>query len=96
MTIDVSVFDPHTNIAAEFFVTLHELMSKVEQRSSFAWHCVDVLTNACKNPAARHALIHTYQFIPSLSRLLGDQLSIEKKIRLLKLMQVCVPLLLQF
>ncbi|RZC39779.1 CIP2A, partial [Asbolus verrucosus] len=87
VTIDLSVFDPHSNIAPQFFVSLYELMNKMEVRSPFAWNCVDVLTNVCRNPAARHALIHTYQFIPSLSRLLSDQMSIEKKIRLLRLMQ---------
>ncbi|EFA07883.1 hypothetical protein TcasGA2_TC005457 [Tribolium castaneum] len=87
VTIDLSVFDPHSTIAPQFFVSLYELMNKMEQRSSFAWNCVDVLANICRNPAARSALIHTYQFIPSLSRLLSDQLSNEKKIRLLRLMQ---------
>lgn len=87
VTIDLSIFDPHTNIASEFFVSLYELMSKIEPRSQFTWHCVDVLSNACRNSAARLALIHTYQFLPSLSRILGDQITNEKKIRLLKLMQ---------
>lgn len=59
----------------------------MEQRSPFAWNCVDVLANACRNPAARQALINTYQFIPSLSRLLSDQLPADKKIKLLRLMQ---------
>ncbi|XP_044272834.1 uncharacterized protein LOC123016480 [Tribolium madens] len=87
VTIDLSIFDPHSTIAPQFFVSLYELMNKMEQRSSFAWNCVDVLSNVCRNPAARHALIHTYQFIPSLSRLLNDQLSNEKKVRILRLMQ---------
>ncbi|XP_044759623.1 uncharacterized protein LOC123317254 [Coccinella septempunctata] len=87
VTIDLSIFDPHTNIASEFFVSLYELMNKIEPRSPFTWHCVDVLSNVCRNSAARSALIHTYQFLPSLSRVLGDQISTEKKIRLLKLMQ---------
>ncbi|XP_063915878.1 uncharacterized protein LOC135131937 isoform X2 [Zophobas morio] len=87
VTIDLSIFDPHSTIAPQFFVSLYELMNKMEQRSSFAWNCVDVLSNICRNPPARQALIHTYQFVPSLSRLLSDQLSNEKKIRLLRLMQ---------
>ncbi|KAK9887752.1 hypothetical protein WA026_000067 [Henosepilachna vigintioctopunctata] len=87
VTIDLSIFDPHTNIASEFYVSLRDLMTKMEGRSSFAWYCVDVLSNACRNSSARLALIHTYQFIPSLARMLGDQISKEKKIRLLKLMQ---------
>ncbi|KAL3273249.1 hypothetical protein HHI36_014703 [Cryptolaemus montrouzieri] len=87
VTIDLSIFDPHTNIASEFFVSLYELMSRNEARSPFAWNCVDVLSNVCRNSAARLALIHTYQFLPSLARILGDQITKEKKLRLLKLMQ---------
>lgn len=88
VTIDISIFDPHSNLAAEFYVSLHELLKNVETISQIAWYCVDVLSNACRNPAARYALITTYQFIPSLSRLISDQLTLDKKIRLLKLMQV--------
>ncbi|XP_019880385.1 uncharacterized protein LOC109608400 [Aethina tumida] len=87
VTIDISIFDPHSNLAAEFYVSLHELLKNVETISQIAWYCVDVLSNACRNPAARYALITTYQFIPSLSRLISDQLTLDKKIRLLKLMQ---------
>lgn len=53
-----------------------------------SWYCVDVLCNACRNSSARKALIDTYNFIPSLSQLLGDQLTDVKKKKLLKLMQV--------
>ncbi|KAF5292722.1 hypothetical protein FQR65_LT11190 [Abscondita terminalis] len=87
VTIDLSTFDPHTNIVAEFFVSLHELLSIIEPGSLLAWCCVNVLSAACKNSAARRALIHTYQFLPLLSRLLGNQLTDEKKLRLLTLMQ---------
>lgn len=54
-----------------------------------AWGCVNVLTVACRHPASRQALIHTYQFLPPLSRLLSDNLIFEKKVKLLSLMQVC-------
>lgn len=53
-----------------------------------SWYCVDLLCNASRNSSARIALINTYNFIPSLSRLLGDQLTDIKKKKLLKLMQV--------
>lgn len=86
-TIDFSIFDPHGNMFPEFFVALHEIMSNLEPRSTLAWGCVNVLTVACRNPSARQALIHTYQFLPPLTRLLSDNLIFEKKIRLLSLMQ---------
>ncbi|XP_022915761.2 protein CIP2A homolog L [Onthophagus taurus] len=87
VTIDLSIFDPHTSVACEFFVSLHELLTCLEARSPIAWCCVSVLNTCCRNYAARVALIETYHFLPPLSRLLGDHLSKEKKIRLLSLLQ---------
>lgn len=90
VTIDLSTFDPNNGVVCEFLVSLHELMSNIEQRSSMssiAWNCVEVLSNACRNPATRNVLIHTYQFLSPLARLLGDQLTHEKKVKLLGLMQ---------
>ncbi|KAF5306252.1 hypothetical protein FQA39_LY08950 [Lamprigera yunnana] len=87
VTIDLSTFDPHTNIVSEFFVSLHELLTITEPGSQLAWCSVNVLGAACRNSAARNVLIHTYQFLPLLSRLLGNQVTPEKKIRLLTLLQ---------
>ncbi|KAF7278754.1 hypothetical protein GWI33_007987 [Rhynchophorus ferrugineus] len=87
LTLDLSIFDPHTNLAGKFFISLYDLMNTLESRSMTSWYCVDVLINACKNHTARTALIETYQFLPCLARLIGDQLSNEKKTRLLRLMQ---------
>ncbi|KAK4873807.1 hypothetical protein RN001_013167 [Aquatica leii] len=84
---DLSIFDPHTNVVAEFFVCLHELLSTIEPGSLLEWCCINVLKTACKNSAARMALIHTYQFLPLLSKILDDRLNTEKKLRLLILMQ---------
>lgn len=88
VTIDLSVFDPNSNLGAQFYVSLYELLIKLDPESQMAWDCVDVLSNACKNCYAREALIKTYQFLPSLARLLYDHLSSLKKKKLLKLMQV--------
>lgn len=85
--IDLSIFDPNTSIVFDFFVSLHELMMNIEQRSTMAWNCVEVLSNACRNSAARSVIIHTYQFLSPLSRLVGDHLAYEKKVRLLNLLQ---------
>ncbi|CAH1155770.1 unnamed protein product [Phaedon cochleariae] len=87
VSIDVSAFDPDTSLGAQFYVSLYELFTKLEPQSPMAWDCVDVLCNACRNCSARQALIDTYQFIPSLSKHLGDQLSNVKKKKLLRLMQ---------
>ncbi|CAH0563585.1 unnamed protein product [Brassicogethes aeneus] len=87
VTIDLSVFDPHTNVAAQFYMSLYELLKSVEAKSPLAWYCVDVLSNCCRNASARCVLINTYHFLPSLTRLLSDQLTVEKKIGVLRLMQ---------
>lgn len=70
MSLDLSIFDPGTSIAAEFYVSLHELMNALGSRSTLIWSAVDVLQNACRNTTARKALIHTYKFAPILARLL--------------------------
>ncbi|XP_018566721.1 uncharacterized protein LOC108907489 [Anoplophora glabripennis] len=87
VTIDINIFDPDTNLGVEFFICLYNLFVKTEPQSQMSWYCVDVLCNACRNTSARQALIDTYNFIPSLSQLLGDQLTDVKKKKLLKLMQ---------
>lgn len=68
-------------------MSLHELMCGLESRSTLLWGGVNVLQQACRNRAAHFALIHTYHFLPILSRFLGDQLTREKKVRLLTLIQ---------
>ncbi|KOC58895.1 Protein CIP2A [Habropoda laboriosa] len=87
VSLDLSIFDPGTSIAAEFYVSLHELMNSLASRTTLIWSTVDVLQNACRNAAARQALIHTYKFAPILARLLEANLTSEKRIRVLKLLQ---------
>ncbi|XP_068083238.1 protein CIP2A isoform X2 [Anabrus simplex] len=82
----MSIFDPDSSVAAEFYVSLHELMSGLESRSSLTWCAIGTLQHACRNPSARAALIHTYKFTPILTRLLGAQLIHDKKLRVLQLL----------
>jgi hypothetical protein len=84
----MGIFDPGSSVAAEFYVSLHELMSALEPRSGLIWCAIGVLQHACRNPAARHALIHTYKFAPILTRLLGADLIQDKRVRVLQLLQV--------
>jgi hypothetical protein len=84
----MSIFDPGSCVATEFYVTLHELMSTLEPSSGLVWCAIGVLHHACRNPAARHALIHTYKFAPILTRLLGANLIQDKRVRVLQLLQV--------
>ncbi|XP_031829218.1 uncharacterized protein LOC116425514 isoform X2 [Nomia melanderi] len=62
-------------------------MNSLASRTTLIWSTVDVLQNACRNAAARQALIHTYKFAPILARLLEANLTTEKRIRVLKLLQ---------
>ncbi|XP_078043958.1 uncharacterized protein LOC144473709 [Augochlora pura] len=87
VSLDLSIFDPGTSVAAEFYVSLHELMNSLASRTTLIWSAVDVLQNACRNAAAKQALIHTYKFAPILARLLEANLTTEKRIRVLKLLQ---------
>ncbi|XP_043472999.1 protein CIP2A homolog [Leptopilina heterotoma] len=87
-SIDLSIFDPGSCIAADFYVSLHELMNTLGSKTTLIWSAVDVLQTACRNTAARQALTHTYKFAPILTRLLEAQnLTAEKRIRALKLLQ---------
>ncbi|XP_015512989.2 protein CIP2A homolog [Neodiprion lecontei] len=86
-SLDLSIFDPGTSIATEFYVSLYELVSALPSRSSIIWSAVAVLQHACKNSAARQTLIHTYKFTPILTRLLEANLTAEKRIRVLQLIQ---------
>lgn len=88
VTSDMSVFDPGNGVAAEFYVSLHELMSALEPKSGLLWCAIGVLQHACHNPVARRALVHTYRFVPILSRLLDSNLIQEKRTRVLQLLQV--------
>ena len=69
-SIDLSIFDPGSCIAADFYVSLHELMNTLGSKTTLLWSAVDVLQTACRNTAARQALTHTYKFAPILTRLL--------------------------
>ncbi|KAK7861995.1 hypothetical protein R5R35_013537 [Gryllus longicercus] len=84
---DYSIFDPDSSTAVEFYISLHELMSGLDCRSSLMWAAVTVLQQACHNSAARLALIQTYKFTPILTRILGTDLTHDKRIRLLQVLQ---------
>ncbi|KAJ8925670.1 hypothetical protein NQ315_009515 [Exocentrus adspersus] len=87
MTIDVNIFDPKSPLGNKLYIGLYNLFTNIEPQSQMSWYCVDTISNACNNSSARQTLIHTYNFIPSLSRLLCDQLTCVKKKKLLKLIQ---------
>ncbi|CAK1543535.1 unnamed protein product [Leptosia nina] len=81
---DLSIFSPGRSEVCAFFSSLWRVMS--DSRGPH-WAGVAVLVRACIEPSARHALTHTYKFMPLLARLLSDTVSNEKKIKLLSVMQ---------
>lgn len=85
-TTDISEFDPTSSVAIEFYVSLHELMAGLESRSMLVWSAIAVLQKACTNPSAKKALIHTYKFIPILTRFLGSHHINDKQLRLLQVL----------
>ncbi|KAL0267161.1 UNVERIFIED_CONTAM: hypothetical protein PYX00_009509 [Menopon gallinae] len=85
-TTDINEFDPNSSVATEFYVSLHELMAGLESRSMLVWSAIAVLQKACTNSNAKKALIHTYKFIPILTRFLGTHHITDKQLRLLQVL----------
>ncbi|XP_023948555.2 uncharacterized protein LOC112053386 [Bicyclus anynana] len=81
---DLSIFSAGRIEVCAFFSSLWRVMR--EARGPH-WAGVAVLARASTEPSARHALTHTYKFMPILARLLSDTVSNEKKIKLLTVMQ---------
>lgn len=86
-TSDLTVFEPGSCEAAEFYVTLYEVMGCLDAHSEMLWCAISILQDAARNPNARNSLIHTYKFVPILSRLLSAPLIPEKRFRVLHLLQ---------
>lgn len=86
-TDDLSIFDPGSIIAEKFYVSLFNLTKTLESKTPLIWSVLDVLQHASYNLAARTALTHTYKFAPLLSRFLETNLTSEKRVKLLKLLQ---------
>ncbi|XP_039283433.1 uncharacterized protein LOC111058743 isoform X2 [Nilaparvata lugens] len=53
------------------------------------WSAVETLQEAIKNPAAQHALIHTFKFVPVLTELLKNCTNDDRRVQVLRLMQDC-------
>ncbi|XP_013161622.1 PREDICTED: uncharacterized protein LOC106113423 isoform X1 [Papilio xuthus] len=81
---DLSIFSPGRSEVCAFFSSLWRVMS--DGRGPH-WAGVAVLARAAIEPSAKHALTHTYKFMPILARLLCNVISNDKKIKLLSVMQ---------
>ncbi|XP_059055746.1 uncharacterized protein LOC131849651 [Achroia grisella] len=81
---DLTIFSPGRSEVCAFFSSLWRVMC--DGRGPH-WAGVAVLARAAIEPSARHALTHTYKFMPILTRLLSDTISNDKKIKVLSVMQ---------
>ncbi|XP_048006298.1 uncharacterized protein LOC125241731 isoform X2 [Leguminivora glycinivorella] len=83
-TCDLSIFAPGRSEVCALFSSLWRVM---REPGGPQWAGVAVLARACMEPSARHALTHTYKFMPILTQLLSNSISNDKKIKLLTVMQ---------
>ncbi|XP_063634339.1 uncharacterized protein LOC134804979 [Cydia splendana] len=83
-TCDLSIFAPGRSEVCALFSSLWRVM---REPGGPHWAGVAVLSRACMEPSARHALTHTYKFMPILTQLLSNSISNDKKIKLLLVMQ---------
>lgn len=83
-TNEQTIFSPGRTEVCAFFSTMWRVMCDVRAPH---WSCIAVLSQAVTVPNTKHVLTHTYKFMPILSRLLSNDLSSEKKVKLLFLMK---------
>ncbi|CAG9570690.1 unnamed protein product [Danaus chrysippus] len=81
---DLTIFSPGRSEVCAFFSSLWRVMCDARGPH---WAGVAVLARAAIESSTRHALTHTYKFMPILARLLSDNISNDKKIKLLSVMQ---------
>lgn len=72
----------------EFYINLYELMNNINEESDIIWAAVNVLQSISKRGLFYKSKLRNYKFIFILAKLLKDDLSLDKKIKILKLLQV--------
>ncbi|XP_050419664.1 uncharacterized protein LOC126832775 [Adelges cooleyi] len=71
----------------EFFINLYELMNEINDNSEIIWAAINVLQVIIKQEFTEPSIIHKYNFTLILTKVLKDQLSLDRKIKVLKLLQ---------
>lgn len=72
----------------EFYINLYELMNNINEESDIIWAAVNVLQSISKRGLFYKSKLRNYKFIFILAKLLKDDLSLDRKIKILKLLQV--------
>ncbi|VVC31727.1 Armadillo-type fold,Armadillo-like helical [Cinara cedri] len=80
------VFDSKNILIQEFYITLYEMMNTIND-DSIMWASINVLQSFIKQGYFDNTKLNNYKFTLILSKLLKDELTLEKKIKILKLLQ---------
>lgn len=71
----------------EFCINLYELMSNINDESVLMWAAINVLQSIIKQ-GFHNSILNNYKFTLILIKLLKDQLSLDRRIKILKILQV--------
>ncbi|XP_003247737.1 uncharacterized protein LOC100576041 [Acyrthosiphon pisum] len=81
------VFNSKDTLRHEFFINLYELMRNINDDSEIMWAAVNLLQSIVKQGFFQNTILNNNEFTLILTRLLKDELSLDKKIKILKLLQ---------
>lgn len=90
--VDFNSLDPGSQVVLEFFVNLHELMLSHDEKSSVVWSAVSILEDASKHQHLKDCLVHSFKFVPVLTKLLKTRPVGERRLKILQLIQVYLSL----
>lgn len=82
------MLDSKNTLIQEFCINLYELMSNINDESILMWAGINVLQSVIKQGLFHNSIINNYKFTLILTKLLKDQLSLDRKIKILKILQV--------
>jgi len=72
----------------EFYITLYEIMNNINSESDIMWAAINVLQFNIKQGIFCNSKLNNYKFTLILTKLLKDHVPNERKIKILKLLQV--------
>lgn len=82
------IFNSKDTLRHEFCITLFELMGNINDDSEITWAAVNLLQSIVKQGFFQNTILNNSEFTLILTKLLKDELSLDKKIKILKLLQV--------
>lgn len=81
------VFNSKDTFRHEFCINLYELMNSINDDSDIMWAAVNLLQSIVKQGLFQNTILNNNEFTLILTKLLKDELSFDKKIKILKLLQ---------